>query len=235
MNTRPLLLLLCAVCPASLAAQNSCQTASYPADLSLASRVDSAAFMGSINPSWFDGEQLALLLVRYDSLGEPSSARVHSRSHQGLHPQSDSIAAAYLNAVRPGVSERAGALVLSKGSGLAPYFSESLERCQPKIKNVREMQDRVTQALRRMEPEARRTMSRSGRFRASIWARVDTDGSVIETRIGQTSGNLAVDKAMYDAVSGGAEFEPGTIEGIPVSVWVRFPLTIRFTPPRTGG
>lgn len=228
MNARLLLPLLCAAFPASLAAQSSCRTASYPAGLSLASRVDSVAFMGAIDPSWFDGEELALLLVRYDSLGVPSSARVHSRSHQGLHPQSDSIAAAYLSVVRPGVGEGAGPLVLSQGNGLAPYFSESLETCRPKIKNAREMPGIVNKALRRMEPEARRTMSRSGRFRASLWVRVDTDGSIIEVRIAETSGNAAVDKAMYDAVSEAAEFEPGYIEGIPISVWARFSLTVRF-------
>ncbi len=211
MNTRLLLPLLCAAFPASLAAQNSCQTASYPADLSLASRVDSVAFMGSLDSSWL----------------EPISAKVYSRSHQGLHPQSDSIEAAYLNAVRPGVGEGAGALVLSQGDGLAPYFSESLERCPPKIRNRREMQETVRQTLRRMEPEEDRTMSRSGRFRTQFWIHIDTDGSIIETRIAQTSGNLAFDKAMYDAVSEGIEAESGYIEGIPISAWARFWLTIR--------
>lgn len=226
MNTR--LLLLCAAFPVSLAAQDSCRSDLEPADYSLASRVDSVAFVNAIDPSWFDGEQLAVLLIAYDSPGTASSAQVHSLSHQGIHPQSGSIEAAFLRLQRPRAAEEAEALVLHKGNGMDAYFLKSVKICQPKIKNTRAVQGGASDGLRRRAPDEISKIRGTRRFRARFSVHVGTDGSVIEIRMDTSSGNSAMDRAMHDAISDEAEFEPGYIEGIPVSLWARFPLTLQF-------
>lgn len=226
MNTR--LLLLCAAFPVSLAAQDSCRSDLEPADYSLASRVDSAAFVDAIDPSWFDGEELAVLLIAYDSPGAASSAQVHSLSHQGIHPQSSSIEAAFLRLQRPGAAEESEALVLYKGNGLDAYFLKSVKTCQPKIKNTRAVQGDAGDGLRRRAPNEIRNIRGTQRFRTRFSVHVGTDGAILEIRMNTSSGNSAMDRAMHDAISDEAEFEPGYVEGIPVSAWARFPLTLQF-------
>lgn len=228
MTTR--LLLLCIAFPTGLAAQESCRSDLKPSGYPLSSQVDSAGFMNAINHSWLDGEQLAVLVPGYDSLGAPSRAPVHSYSHRGLHPQSHAIEAAFLRFQRPESeeNEKARALVLSKGAGVEAYFLDSVETCIPKVKNMRALNQRVARAFGPSGSAELRNMTRSGRLRASFLVHVDTDGSLTEIRVDRSSGNFAVDRVMSEAISDVAEVEPGYLEGIPVYLWVRIPISIQF-------
>jgi len=69
----------------------------------------------------------------------------------------------------------------------------------------------------------------SGVQRLEVALKVGPDGRILERRIERSSGYLQLDQAMFDAL-GIAQVRPGNIAGIPLLVWLHFPVTVELSP-----
>jgi TonB family protein len=109
-------------------------------------------------------------------------------------------------------------LLIHDGSDFDLRTVDEFTTCSPQIR------DRLTAANDLREVVRGRNIRETTVLRP--WVRVDVDGRVVEARLDQGSGSFSLDAAVLDLVRGW-RFEPARNEGIPVMVWVAFPVTLR--------
>ena len=101
--------------------------------------------------------------------------------------------------------------------GLVPRRLTEFRECRPVLLNRAETQRSLVRAARSLDADLRARMS--------VWLLVETNGTVGDARVHETSGWLDVDRAMLDVMRG-TMFSPAQLEGIPVGVWVQIPVNV---------
>lgn len=183
--------------------------------------VDSAALQAGLEGIWRSGTKLAVASLSWDSLGVPGEPLLGVADLAA--PEVESLAAVVKGAMRAGrPSGSRGYLVLGEDGAVGIRRVARLGMCAPMLLNREEMVRRVSEAAGRVGV-ARYEMVR-------LYAWVQTDGTVGEVRIEESSGDARVDLAAARVLKE-ARFDPGRVQGAPVPVWVSFPVRLRPAPP----
>lgn len=198
----------------------ACTSDLRPSGEPLADVLDSTALARELTSIWGSSAGLTLAIVAYDSVGALDSTRVVSVSATSV--EKDRLGAAISRHVDPtaGPRERVR-LVIGDETGLALRRVAEFQGCPPELRNL----DIV---VREMQREGER-LTVQNRTRVQLLALVGDDGLVHEIRVDEGSSNLEVDAAAT-RVMRTAIFSPARMEGIPVGVWVTFPVTFRAGP-----
>jgi len=188
----------------------------------LSDMLDSTALSRELASMWDASAGLTLATVAYDSVGARDTASVMSM--HGSPAERDRWAGvvgrlAPVNAF-PRQSLR---LVIGDENGLALRRVSTFAGCPPSLRNREVMVGAI-------ENEAS-TLQLVGPTTVQLYVLVGEDGLVREIRVNRSSSNIEADAAAT-RVMRTATFEPGRVEGIPVSLWVSFPVTFVRAPRR---
>ena len=118
---------------------------------------------------------------------------------------------------RPDEGERV-AFFVSEGDSVDVFRVEALAECPPEILN----KDELAAALRRRAMNFRDRRE----FVVKVLARIDATGRILETRVDESSSVIEVDAAAVE-IARTARYRPAESEGIPVAVWLSYPITFR--------
>jgi len=189
----------------------------------LSSVTDSLAIQGRVSVEWVIGTRLALARASYDSTGALRRAEVLSET---MSREGRATMATALEGVLPASFEPDGVVYLFLGDDNGPSVRrlDRFRMCAPAIL-------RASWLVEQLRSEARGLTIRRP-TRVWVFALVQPDGSVSETRIDESSGNIDADLAAARIVRA-ASFRPAVLEGMRVEVWTRFP--INFLPFRGPG
>ena len=110
-------------------------------------------------------------------------------------------------------------LVISNESGAAPGMLERFTSCPPRVEAW--PVEAINEVAKRLNIQQRHTVV----FRAFV----NTQGSVEDVVVVESSGFLALDQGLADVVPQ-MRYRSARVEGIPVAVWSQFPITVQ--PPR---
>lgn len=205
---------------AALLVQDNCERTPHPSlhGDGLEELMDSAQAVRGLEAVWSDDFDFTIAYVSYDSLDV--YRRVVVLSQNADEDETTRLASALAGVVDQTVPQTESVLlILGDHDGLDLKRVERFNLCRPRITNRRTVQSRAVKKALSLGPQIR-GQSR----RAYVWLFVTEQGLISESRIAQSSGNFRIDRAAIE-VAEGVEFEPGRREGIPVAVWVRFPVT----------
>jgi TonB family protein len=107
-------------------------------------------------------------------------------------------------------------IVLGDGAGIGVRRVERLRRCGPYLANQLQLEKKVLAEANVLGIDQAR--------RVSLTILVQADGTVGDARVERSSGRLDLDLAAAKVIRA-AVFDPARVEGIPISLWVTFPLT----------
>lgn len=164
------------------------------------------------NPAW--GRALAIV-SNSDSIG----LRVRAYSENGDSADMAEIVTVLHDALAVDVpADEPLRLLLHDGFEFAPRAVAEFTTCAPKIKNRTALGRELGEVARRFRIRETKVL------RVMLW--IDIEGRATEARLDQSSGAFDLDAAVLD-VARGWSFEPAQNEGIPVPVWLRFPITLQ--------
>lgn len=187
-----------------------------PSDQPLSTVMDSAAATERIEALWSDNWGHAHAYVSFDTVairdslyvfmddGFPDAKHlIHTELRELLVPNGSAD-----NTMRVFIGDE-------RGPGLRSVAE--FHTCAPEIVN----RSRVLRVLGLLRPQTRVQPIR-------LALRISREGEVLETRVEESSGDVDFDLRVANIVKAEAEFRPAYREGIPVSVWVAFPVSVSF-------
>lgn len=193
--------------------RSTLQADSIPLDASL----DSAAASAGLSSAWDGVNGLTLGRIYYDSTGVFDRVSVISATL--AEPTRNLFEDIVARAVHDRPSDRRVVrMLIGDETGLSLRSVGAFRSCRPAIDDPGEM-------TRRVQAESSALGLEIGmRLVVRLQVFVEADGSVGEVRFDRRSGNVLADIAA-NRVFEGARFRPARVEGIPVPVWVSFPVT----------
>jgi TonB family protein len=217
-----LLILLVSACVSSGQPSLTTCRSDLPRDTrSLNEVLDSTSLISALSNSWNAQAGLTLVKVTYDSVGTYDTVTVVSQFMSDS--EKDQVGGTIRTLLR---HEEASAdtvhLFLGDASGFGPRRIPGMRGCAPALSDREALQRRL------VEEASALNLTRSATVR--LYARVETDGSVGEVRIQESSSNSTADAAAVRVIRA-ARFRPGLIEGIPTTTWANFPVTFQVRPP----
>ena len=180
--------------------------------------LDSAALVRGLAGLWGPGDGLTVASIVFDSAGGPDTTAVVSSASE---VERNALAREIQRHARPGAAAGDQVdLFLGNGRGLAPRRVPELQRCPPEMRN-RDM-------VARMLVQEAETLDILATTTVHLLAMVREDGTVDEVRIERSSSNFEVDAAAV-GIMRRTMFESARVEGIPIRVWVSFPVTFQLS------
>lgn len=164
------------------------------------------------NPDW--GRGIAIL-----STSDSSGLRVRAHLESGDSNDTSRIAALLDDGLVVSVAkEEPLRLLIHDGDDFVFRTVRQFTTCAPRFRNRSGVANQLGRIGRRLR------VSQTLVIRARLW--IDVEGRVGPVEIEQSSGSIEVDAAVLEAARGW-RFEPARNEGIPVAVWLAFPITLR--------
>jgi TonB family protein len=170
----------------------------------------------TVQERWDPGWGRAVATATYsDSAG----VRVRVYSQAGDSTEMARFADLFTEALVVPVSEGAPLrLLIHDGSDLVVQTVAEFTVCAPEFSDRRNAGVELGRMARRFRIRETTTLR--------PMLRIDIEGRVVDARLDESSGSFELDAAVLELVRGWS-FEPAENEGVPVSVWLRFPVTLR--------
>lgn len=108
-------------------------------------------------------------------------------------------------------------LVISEESGVQLRMVRGFESCAPRITNRLQITDAIRDVGRRVGIRDARTLV--------VMVYVNVDGGVDDLRVDQSTGDFRLDQELAE-IARRVRFRPAMVEGLPVPVWTRFPISV---------
>ncbi len=177
--------------------------------------MDSAALSLELE-RWGPATGLTVARISADSTGAPSAMIASEALDAAGRDRLEEILERHTR-VTP---DRREPMSLEVGTwmGLAPRRLERTQQCSPQVLNMAEIQRGLMQEAVRLDVE--------GQARVIVCMFVETDGTVGQARVYESSGRLNVDRATLDVMRG-TIFSPARLEGIPLGAWVQIPVNVQ--------
>ena len=191
------------------------ETSGYP---SLDEAAMQALREARFTPAQLEGEPVGVWLalpVTFETSTENPAVEPDSRLRDAAPPPADTIPVANDDTGETGGDTPAGAAV-----NLADEPRFSPREIDPRLQDSGEF----SRLLAREYPAELRDAGVGGRV--LVWAFIDEEGRVAQTRIYESSGHAALDSAAMRALRQG-HFSPATNRGEVVPVWVALPVTFQ--------
>lgn len=194
---------------------STCTSALNPSVRSLNEILDSARVQSQVSRLW--PSDAGLVVARVGGATAPVSSPVRVWSASSSDALESELAAVLEAASRISLdTEETAYLFMGDASGPALRRLDRLGQCAPSIPNERSVARRIAEEARDLNLQQRAVVR--------LFVFVERDGSVREVRVEETSGDATVDVAAA-SVFRNVRFTPARIEGMPVAVWARFPVT----------
>lgn len=205
-----------------------CSLASTPTTLPQAEELlSSETVRGLLEQQAHDsavGDPYAVLEVRFDSLGNRSRVRVIETN---VGPEGvERIAQSIVRQAPPSARSDGRAWGVLLRTQNRPEATEvrvgRMEYCACALLN----RDQITRRLYRLVEESP-VPGLQGRYQITIDVHTDSTGAILERRLHQSTGSLAVDQLLIRGV-GEMEVAPPLVNRRPVQTWSRLPIMINF-------
>ena len=178
--------------------------------------IDSTSLVADVSAAWTPVDGLVLASVWYDSVGVLDTVQVLSTSLAEAD-RSRMRAAVNRNVPPRAEAEAVVRLVLGDRTGPTVRRVSAFKGCAPVLLHRDWLAVQLQTEGQVLRPWKRLTVM--------VMLRVREDGRVTEARVDESSGNPAADAAALRILTR-ATFTPAMIEGIPVEVWTRFPVSL---------
>jgi len=175
--------------------------------------VDSVGLAARLD-GWRVADGVILAMLAHDSTGSPSARLATNFLEREALDEFEPTLLAHATNLPVGDTVY---VVLLDDSGPGPRRVEKWSDCPPAILNVRSV-------VRDLADRAR-PLPIAGVQRLEVAMQVGPDGRIRRRRIERSSGYLQLDQATFDAL-GVAQIRPGSVAGIPLLVWLNFPVTV---------
>lgn len=167
-----------------------------------------------------------LLGVAFEARGAPQAV---TATHTALPAEfTEPLRKAVERHLKPQPGATSLNLLVRGGSDPRATVVQALTITAPELKNGAELATRISRGRQRSRAGDQRTQRRLAEPKHAVVAGVAIpEGTLAEARIVQSTGDERLDREALRAAAYAA-FTPGTVDGLPVAMPVRLPLTFRW-------